>query len=167
MSGLRLPQKLNGVAILWSLSVLCRLAIASPNDAGCVCTYGEPCWPSADKFAQLQSEVSQPLIYPSPTASACYPVANPSGNCSEVVQHWTDGNWRSNLPGSMDAPNFESFIFKNDTISACYLNTSLGIPCEQGNLPVIGVDARTPQDIQTAVKFAIQYNLKLVIKNTG
>ena len=32
---------------------------------------------------------------------------------------------------------------------------------------MIGVDARTPKDIQAAVNFAIQYNLKLVVKNTG
>lgn len=71
------------------------------------------------------------------------------------------------MPGSMEAPNFESFIFKNGTISACYLNTSLGASCEQGNVPVIGVDARTPQDIQAAINFALQYDLKLVVKNTG
>ncbi|KIM51123.1 hypothetical protein SCLCIDRAFT_683329 [Scleroderma citrinum Foug A] len=146
-----------------SVSALGGFAGAS----GCLCTYGDPCWPDAATFAQLESQVSQPLIYPIPTASACYPASNPSGNCSEVIQNWTDGNWRSSIPGSMDAPNFESFVFKNGTISACYLNTSLGVPCEQGSVPVIGVDARTPADIQAAVNFAIQYNLKLVVKNTG
>ena len=34
-------------------------------------------------------------------------------------------------------------------------------------MPVIGVDARTPSDIQEAVKFAGNRNLRLVIKNTG
>ncbi|KAI5994875.1 hypothetical protein EDC04DRAFT_2613108 [Pisolithus marmoratus] len=67
-------------------------------------------------------------------------------NRRPVVQGWTDGNWRSSLPGAMEEPNFESFVYKNGTISACYLNTSLGVPCEQGSVPVIGVDARTPQD---------------------
>jgi hypothetical protein len=32
---------------------------------------------------------------------------------------------------------------------------------------VIGVDARTPSDIQEAVKFVREHNLRLVIKNTG
>lgn len=75
--------------------------------------------------------------------------------------------WRPSVPGSMEMSNYESFTFKNGTISACYLNTSLGVPCEQGNVPVIGVDARTPEDIQAAVNFAVQYNLKTVVKNTG
>ncbi|KAI6144188.1 hypothetical protein BKA82DRAFT_4175263, partial [Pisolithus tinctorius] len=127
---------------------------APSNSTGCLCTYGHPCWPTADQFAELESQVSQPLIYPAPTASACYPANDPSGNCTQVMQRWTDGNWRSSIPGSMDEPNFESFVFKNGTISAC-------------SVPVIGVDARTPQDIQVAINFALRYNLKLVVKNTG
>ncbi|KAI6024238.1 hypothetical protein EDC04DRAFT_2934018 [Pisolithus marmoratus] len=150
-----------------SLFALGGLAGAPVNSTGCLCTYGQPCWPTADQFAELESQVSQPLIYPVPSASACYPANDPSGNCTQVVQGWTDGNWRSSLPGAMEEPNFESFIFKNGTISACYLNTSLGVPCEQGSVPVIGVDARTPQDIQAAVSFALRYNIKLVVKNTG
>lgn len=67
----------------------------------------------------------------------------------------------------MQNTNFETFIFHNDTISACYLNTTLGIPCGQGSVPPIGVDARSENDIQAAVNFAKQHNLKLVVKGTG
>ncbi|KAI6161779.1 hypothetical protein EDD17DRAFT_1582504 [Pisolithus thermaeus] len=143
------------------------LAGAYLNNTGCLCTYGQPCWPTADQFAELESQVSQPLIYPVPSASACYPVNDPSGNCTQVVQDWTNGNWRSSMPGSMEAPNFEAFMFDNGAIGACYLNTSLDVPCEQGSVPVIGVDARTPRDIQAAINFVLQYDLKLVVKNTG
>ena len=157
---------LNNYTVL-SVLALTGSAGASPYYTGCLCTYGDPCWPDVATFAQLESQVSRPLIYPLPTASACYTAGNPSGNCSEVVEKWTDGNWRASMPGSMEAPNYETFEFKNGTISACYLNTTLGVPCEQGNVPVIGVDARTPEDIQAAINFAVQYNLKLVVKNTG
>ena len=169
--GINIQHRRRRILLLVMLNSLTVLSVFASGEfsgaSGCLCTYGNPCWPDAAIFSQLESQVSQPLIYPIPTASACYPASNPSGNCSEVIQNWTDGNWRSSIPGSMDAPNFESFVFKNGTISACYLNTSLGVPCEQGSVPVIGVDARTPADIQAAVNFAIQYNLKLVVKNTG
>ncbi|KAI6144934.1 hypothetical protein BKA82DRAFT_4168424 [Pisolithus tinctorius] len=157
------------LVIFFTLSffALGSFAGAPSNSSGCLCTYENPCWPTPDQFAELESQVSQPLIYPVPTASACYPANDPSGNCTQVMERWTDGNWRSSIPGSMAEPNFESFVFKNGTISACYLNTSLGAPCEQGSVPVIGVDARTPQDIQAAVNFALRYSLKLVVKNTG
>ena len=56
---------------------------------------------------------------------ACYPPANPSGNCSEVIQNWTDGNWRSSIPGSMHAPNFESFVFKKVLAISIHLLVSL------------------------------------------
>ncbi|OJA14644.1 hypothetical protein AZE42_02660, partial [Rhizopogon vesiculosus] len=67
----------------------------------------------------------------------------------------------------MQAPNFETYVFNNGTIDACYLNTSLGVPCSQGSVPIIGVNATTSEDVQAAVKFAVRHNLKLVVKNTG
>ena len=152
-------------------SALAFLAIgpmaAWASSSGCLCTYGQPCWPSASTFAQLQSQVSQPLIYPLPTASACYTLLEPSGNCTAVVAHWTNGTWRSSLPGSMQASNWETFMFQNGTVSACYLNTTITGICEHGSVPIIGVDARTVEDIQAAVHIAVQHNLKLVVKNTG
>ena len=67
----------------------------------------------------------------------------------------------------MQSPNFETYEFANGTIDACYLNTTLGVPCTQGSVSVIGVDARSPSDVQAAVVFAQKYNLRLVVKNTG
>jgi FAD binding domain len=43
----------------------------------------------------------------------------------------------------------------------------IGVPCTQGSVPPDGVDARSANDVQAAVKFAKQHNLKLVVKNTG
>ena len=63
--------------------------------------------------------------------------------------------------------NFETFISHDGTPAACYLDTTLGIPCEQRNILPVGVDARSGRDVQAAVNFAKQYNLKLVVKTTG
>ncbi|KAF8800845.1 FAD-binding domain-containing protein [Phlegmacium glaucopus] len=133
----------------------------------CRCLYGQPCWPNENEFATLTTQLSQPLLHPLPPASPCYPPSAPSGNCSNVIANYTNGNWRSDQPGSMQNTNFETFIFPNDTISACYLNTTLGIPCGQGSVPPVGVDARSGGDVQAAVNFAKKHNLKLVVKNTG
>jgi len=136
------------------------VAVASP----CRCLYGDDCWPD---FSSLSTQLSQPLIRPVPPESACYPSSSPSGNCTDVIQGTTDGNWRANQSGSMQSPNFETFIFENGTIDACYLNTTLDFACKQGSVPVIGVDARSASDIQAAVKFVNKHNLRLVVKNTG
>ncbi|OAX31836.1 FAD-binding domain-containing protein [Rhizopogon vinicolor AM-OR11-026] len=119
------------------------------------------------KFSSPETQLSNPLIYPRPAAVACYPVDAPSGNCSALALEWDDGNWRSDQPGVMQAPNFETYIFNNGTIDACYLDTSLGVPCSQGSVPIIGVNATTSEDVQAAVKFAVKHNPKLAVKNTG
>ncbi|KAK2460204.1 hypothetical protein APHAL10511_007795 [Amanita phalloides] len=150
---------------LWLL--LSTLLTYSSGKPVCRCLSYQPCWPSASEFAQLQSQLSEPLIKPTPPASACYPPSHPSGNCASVQDHLSDGLWRSNLPGSTQILNFESYTFKNGTIHACYYNTTLGVPCHQGNIPVLGVEAHNVGDVQAAVKFTKQHNLKLIIKNTG
>ncbi|KAF8838540.1 FAD-binding domain-containing protein [Paxillus ammoniavirescens] len=155
------------VFVVFSLFVACTLATTSFSGQECLCTSDQSCWPDASEFSQLQTQVSQPLVYPSPTASACYPTSGPSGSCTEVIERWTDGIWRSSMPGSMEAPNFETFMFKNGTIDACYPNTTITGTCGQGMVPVIGVDARSVADIQAGVNFAVKHNLKLVVKNTG
>jgi len=153
-----------------ALGLLCptssSLASAS-SSCTCTCIYGDHCWPSALAFSSLESQLSHPLLYPRPTAAVCYPADAPSGNCSALAQVWGDGNWRSDQPGAMEASNFETYMFKNGTIDACFLNTTLGIPCNQGSVPIIGVNAMTPEDVQATVQFAVQYDLKLVMKNAG
>jgi hypothetical protein len=131
----------------------------------CRCTYGSGCWPSDSHFQTLASQISQPLIYPAPPATPCYNSA--AGNCSDVRAGWFSGVWRSDQPGASQNTNWETYTFPNGTIEACYLNTTLGIPCRQGSVPVIGVDARTPEDIQAAVRFVAKHNLRVVIRNTG
>ena len=133
----------------------------------CRCLYGNPCWPNEDEFAKLGSQLSQTILQPRPPASACYPPSSLSSNCSDVTAHFTDGNWRSDQPGAMQSINFETFAFPQGHVEACYLDTKLGIPCEQGSVPPVGVDARSASDVQAAVNFARHHNLRLVVKGTG
>ncbi|KAH6908858.1 FAD binding domain-containing protein [Coprinopsis sp. MPI-PUGE-AT-0042] len=134
----------------------------------CRCLYGQRCWPSADAFNALSTQLSQPLIRPVPPALPCYSGDPESSQaCSEVRARYDNGTWRSGLPGAMQNVNFEAYIDPNGTVAACYLDTTLQAPCDQGSIPPVGVDARTPEDVQAAVKFAKQHRLKLVVKNTG
>ena len=153
------------LAVAFQLSLQLRFVAALASR--CRCLYGQDCWPSISNFSLLQDQISQPLIHPLPPASACYPLSEPSGNCTNVQANQFDGNWRSNQSGSMQSPNFETLIFNNGSISACYMNTTLAVPCQQGSVPITGVDVRSVSDIQAAVRFAVKYNLRLVVKNTG
>lgn len=133
----------------------------------CRCLYGHPCWPNETEFATLAAQLSQPLLRPLPTASSCYLPSAHSDDCSFITTNYKNSTWRSDQPGSMQYTDFETFIFNNGTISACYLNTTLGVPCGQGSVPPVGVDARSESDIQAAINFVKQHDLKLVVKNTG
>jgi len=147
------------------LQLTIALCFTSALSNNCRCTFGSQCWPSNSDFRTLASKVSQPLIYPTPPATPCYNSA--SGNCTDVHAGWFNAIWRSDQSGAAEHTNWEAYPFSNGTIEACYLNTTLGVPCQQGGVPVIGVDARIPKDIQEAVKFVGKHNLRLVIKNTG
>ncbi|KAI1797904.1 FAD-binding domain-containing protein [Ganoderma leucocontextum] len=141
--------------------------LEAPSSSGCRSLFGDTCWPNATEFSRLQEQLSQPLLHPLPPASPCYPLSDPSGDCDDVHRLWANASFRATQPGAMQGSTFETFVFKNGTISACYNNTSLGVPCEQGSVPVVGVDARSDADIQAAVKFAAAHNLRVVVKSTG
>ena len=145
--------------------VLSAITVAKP---ACKCTYGQSCWPSDDAFTQLQTQLSAHLIYPFPPEAACYPNMNVTGpSCDEVKAQTANGTWRADQPGSMQAPNWEEYIWPNGTIDVCYLNTTLGQPCSQGSVPPVGVVAHSASDIKSAVRFAAEHNLRLAIKSTG
>lgn len=137
------------------------------SSAKCRCIFGDACWPSESEFSKLGEQVSQPLLHPLPPASPCYPLSRPSGDCVTAQRLWTDPSWRANQSGAMQEANFETFVFQNDTTSACFINTTLAIPCGQGSVPVVGVDARNDADVQAAVNFAAAHNLRVVVKGNG
>lgn len=140
---------------------------AATSTSDCRCLFGDPCWPSASVFARFAKQLSQPLLEPLPPASPCYPLGHPSGDCDDTQREWTDSAFRAKQPGAMQGANFETFVFKNGTTSACFINTALGVSCTQGSVPVVGVDARNDADIQAAVRFAGAHNLRVVVKGTG
>ena len=152
--------------LLLSSSVLASIVVAQAPPR-CRCLYSEPCWPSQAAFNALAAQVSQPLVHPIPPATPCYAEGPNSPACAAVVAGWSNGTWRSDQPGAMENINYETLEFANGTIDACYFNTTIGALCLQGSVSVIGVDARTPADVQAAIRFATGHNLRLVVKNTG
>jgi hypothetical protein len=160
---MRFVLALKALWLILALTPLLPFVVGKPN---CRCLFREECWPKVADFSTLASELSQPLVYPRPPASACYPSPS-STECLEMKNKTASGVWRSDQIGAMQAPNFETYIFPNGTVSGCYLNTTLGFPCERGSVPPIGVDARTVQDVRAAIRFASKHNLRLAVKNTG
>ena len=149
------------------LSLALLSTVFATGQPECRCLYGEACWPSAEAFNELSTKLSQPLLHPVPAALPCYRDGPSSAACVAVRQTYTDAQWRADQPGAMQTTNFETYIFANNTVSSCPLEAPAGQICGQGPIPPIGVDARTPKDVEEAIRFAKDHNLKLVVKNTG
>ncbi|KAE8272126.1 hypothetical protein A4X09_0g168 [Tilletia walkeri] len=129
--------------------------------------------PSQADFTVLARKLSQPLLYPRPTAEPCFAGDDPrtattastsSAQCQFVNSQWFNGTWRADQPGSMQLPQWENL--PNNTEQCNYMPT-LGQVCTQANVNVLAVDARTPSDVQQAMNFARTHRLRAIVKSTG
>lgn len=66
--------------------------------------------------------------------------------------------------GALQWENWEAWPATDEK---CYIESLRSKPCEQGRLSLFSAEVQTAQHIQTVVKFAARYNIKLVIRNTG
>ncbi|KAJ7639326.1 hypothetical protein FB45DRAFT_828189 [Roridomyces roridus] len=138
-------------------------ASAAPTAAaGCKCTSSDSCWPSSSEWAALSAQLSHPIFNVLPAGYYCHDPNYNAALCNAALQNAGDSIWRSNQPGAEQSDNWE---FLDG--SACDITTNRTSPCGQGRVPSLGINATTVQDIELALKFAYDRNLKVKIKNTG
>ena len=130
----------------------------------CKCTADQPCWPDQRAFANLQRRLSQPLIAVRPISRPCFEPTFDEDQCEVVRERFNDGIWRTDQPGALIGANWEA---ADGATTSCHFNFSSTTTCEQGRVPVIGVNATNVRDVQEAVRFAAANNLHVVVKNTG
>lgn len=121
-----------------------------PGDAG---------WPTEEAWARLNATVGGQLLKPHPVGAACYPDRPEYDNATCTY-----------LLGPATATRF----FFDDPLTALttwgegatclQLRNTTGRTCTQGGFPVYVVNATSVRDIQAAVNFARNRNLRLVIK---
>ena len=49
----------------------------------------------------------------------------------------------------------------------CYVESARSVPCAQGRVSLYSAEVESAAHVQAAVNFAVKYNLKLAIKNSG
>ncbi|KAL4878800.1 hypothetical protein BJY04DRAFT_229664 [Aspergillus karnatakaensis] len=144
------------------LSFLAPWVFARSPLPHCRCTPHEPCWPSPSAWNDLNKSVNGSLVAVEPVASICH--AEPRGAaCQAVRGQWTNSTWRAIHPGAVQWENWEAWPEKDEY---CYIET-LHKPCGQGRVSLYSVQATSASDIQAAVRFAKEHNLRLAIKNSG
>lgn len=122
-------------------------------------------WPSTDEWHALNHTLQGTLLRTSPAASSCYP-DNPfqsPTNCTDVENHWTYASYHAAWPESIDYP-----IYTNNSClppSAIGYTKSRG--CTIGGLPQYIVNATTEMQVATAMRWASQRNIRIIVKGTG
>ncbi|GJC84276.1 FAD-linked oxidoreductase patO [Colletotrichum liriopes] len=137
----------------------------------CKCSPSDLCWPSSSEWDTFNRTISGQLIHTVPPGSVCYP-AEPNydkESCDIVLSNWTSSIFHSSDPASV------SSAWSNSTCVPIYSNgTSVdGDPdagkrgCSLGALPPYVVNVTDASQVQKALRFANQRNLRVVVKNTG
>ncbi|KAK0672104.1 hypothetical protein QBC41DRAFT_344015 [Cercophora samala] len=121
-------------------------------------------WPTLHEWARLNTTLNGKLLKPTPAPAVCYPGPNyNAGACEFLVggaarrtRFWLDD------PLSVLSPWTQG--------NTCLLSANVSGPtrsCTQGGFPEYVVNATSVRDIQIAVNFARNNNIRLIIKNTG
>ncbi|KAF8904749.1 hypothetical protein CPB84DRAFT_1772742 [Gymnopilus junonius] len=135
----------------------------------CKCLPGDSCYPSARQWSQFSSTLSHPLISNQrPLASVCYH-DSPNFSASACATATTNENDAIYLAGKSNAAQYVNFeaIINGSSVQDCPYDTSNATTCFQGRVPPNAVNVSTVADIQKAVRFASQHNLRLVVRNSG
>ncbi|KAJ7628823.1 hypothetical protein FB45DRAFT_1080117 [Roridomyces roridus] len=128
----------------------------------CKCTSKDSCWPSTLEWAHLSSQLSRPIFHVQPLGYHCHNPHFDDKVCAEVQANSLDPIWRPDQPGAAQYDNLEF-----TTTSQCLVPGNRIALCGQGRVPTLGVNATTVSDLEKALKFAYERNLKVHIKNTG
>ncbi|KAF8186080.1 hypothetical protein K438DRAFT_1765415 [Mycena galopus ATCC 62051] len=147
--------------MLLSSSTLMLVALLFPRQAYSKCRNipGSAGFPDAEAWRAFNATVSGHLVPVVPSAKYCESL--PGGECTDA--QWSSALFRSTIPGAMDQVNFEQG-YDLTPPSLCFPNSTT---CGQGDVPLYAVEAETVADVQAAVAFSSNKNLRLVVKSSG
>jgi len=148
----------NLLTATWIASCTCALTVPDYHERilSCKPKYGAPDWPSPAAWQQLNESVSGKLVAATPPGAVCHTSMAEYNNasCSFVSEQWTNTTFH--------ALNLVSTDY-NDV--ACLPRSDA--PCNIDSYPRFVVPAETVQDVQSAVSFARETQVRLVVKGTG
>ncbi|KAK0621886.1 FAD binding domain-containing protein [Bombardia bombarda] len=120
----------------------------------------DPEWPTADEWTRFNETLGGSLLKPIPPGAACYPGPNyDAAKCTYLLTTAAFSRFYSDDPLTILTDWAQG--------GTCVVSPVATGNCTQGGYPVYVVNATTVRDIQLAVNFARNRNIRLVIKNTG
>ncbi|RAH53071.1 FAD binding domain protein [Aspergillus piperis CBS 112811] len=144
------------------LSLIALPALAAAN---CKTTPGDAAWPSTEEWSALNQSIGGSLIRTAPAASSCY-AGNPLGssyNCSSVKDHWSYAAYHAAWPESNDY----SIYNNNSCVPPGVAGYTKDKGCSIGGMPQYIVNATTEEQVATAMSWASQRDIRIIVKSTG
>ncbi|CAG8114190.1 unnamed protein product [Penicillium salamii] len=131
------------------------------HSGSCKVFPGDHQWPSHASWSALSHALDGALIENVPLAASCYKSwpQYDSEKCKEITEQWTDSHIHAADPASVMWPLFEG--------RSCLPTTNSSSSCSLGGYSVYSVNVSNVEQIQLAVNFARNSNIRLAIKNTG
>ncbi|PWY69742.1 hypothetical protein BO70DRAFT_432389 [Aspergillus heteromorphus CBS 117.55] len=130
----------------------------------CRCQPNETCWPADNAWAALNDSIHGHLVQVRPVGNVCHEPFYDEASCREIARVQSDAKWHAQQPGALQNFNWENWPAEHEN---CTVDGNPASPCEQGRILLYSAVVHTVEEIQEAVKFAMQRNIRLVIKNTG
>ncbi|KAI0868293.1 hypothetical protein GGS24DRAFT_506921 [Hypoxylon argillaceum] len=161
----RVQVFLAGTVLSISTAALCNSTRPYSYLPRCKAAPSDLSWPPSLEWQNLNASIGGSLLRTAPAASSCY-IDNPFSapdSCDDVSYGWGYSYFHSNLPESIDSP-----IWANNSClppNATGYEASLG--CHVGGYPSYIVNATTSAQVATALKWASDRNIRVVVKGTG
>ncbi|EUC48327.1 hypothetical protein COCMIDRAFT_34203 [Bipolaris oryzae ATCC 44560] len=143
--------------LLGALQFTASLADAAP--AGCYRLPGDADWPATEAWSILNSTVNGKLVATVPIGSPCHDPTYDADACSALKSEW--------LNPLTHTPSSHSVMQSYFANQSCDPFSDRSIPCTLGNYVSYSVKATEAKDVVSALKFAKDQNIRVVVRNTG
>ncbi|XP_014550828.1 hypothetical protein COCVIDRAFT_42744 [Bipolaris victoriae FI3] len=154
-------------ALLLGALQFASLADAAPADAApadappadCYRLPGDADWPATQAWSILNSTVNGKLVATVPIGSPCHDPTYDADACSALKSQW--------LNPLTHTPSSHSVMQSYFANQSCDPFSDRTIPCTLGNYVSYSVKATQAKDVVSALKFAKDQNIRVVVRNTG
>lgn len=151
-----------------SLILSCAFALeatAAVNQTQCKANPLDSTWPRYSQWQALNESIDGALISTSPVAASCW---NNSSFESPYSCQTVESNWSSSIFHAAQPESIGAWVFANNS---CIPPTESGSNedqgCRLGGLPSYIVNATSECQVATAMKWASERNVRIVVKGTG
>ncbi|KAI0802650.1 putative 6-hydroxy-D-nicotine oxidase [Xylaria sp. FL0064] len=122
---------------------------------------GDLLWPLEPVWKVFNLLTGGALIKTVPIGAACYTNSGhyDADKCQEILAHWTESATHAGDPTSVMSPLFQG--------KTCMPQNGNDSTCDLGGFPSYAVNVSTVSQIQLAINFARNTNVRLIVKNTG